>query len=206
MTASVPTRKPFLEWEPLPYLVVLALAVAISLVRPADAPFAFWPLLIAVVLAAAWLVATLVRDGRSTRNPDRWGDLRTLDGIRVIDAPGQPRAVSGVVPVRDAERHQSSIDLARIHGGNEQHAVLVPRASRWMARRYRIGVQLVGGTRPHLAGFLHEAADERWRAVLDGLRAHDAYVRVPATIVGQERPFRVELDLSGLEAVAAERD
>ncbi|BDZ66032.1 hypothetical protein [Agromyces mangrovi Wang et al. 2018] len=201
---SAPKRKPLGQWEPLPYLVVLALAVAISLARPEVAPFAFWPLLVAVTAAAAWLVATLVRDSRSTRNPDRWGDLRTLDGIRVIDAPGLPRAVSGVVPVLDAQRHQSTIDLARIHGGSEQRAVLVPRASRWMSWRYRVGVQLVGGTRPHLAGFLPEVADERWREVLDRLRGHGAYVRVPATIVGAERPFRVELDLSGLEAVAAE--
>ena len=100
-----------------------------------------------------------------------------------------------VVPVEDANRHRPAIELARLHGGAEQHAVLVPRANRWLSRRYRIGVQLVGGDRPRHAGFLGRAAQERWVDLLDGLRQQGRFVRVPAIIVGAARLYRVELDL-----------
>jgi hypothetical protein len=106
------------------------------------------------------------------------------------------------VPVDDVQRHQPAIELARLYGGAEQQAVLVPRANRWLTRRYRIGVQLVGGDRPRHAGFLGTAADERWVELLDGLRERGEFVRVPATVTRQSRPHGVELDLSGLESLA----
>ena len=62
-------------------------------------------------------------------------------------------------------------------------------------------MQLVGGDRPRHAGFLGRAAQERWVDLLDGPRQQGGYVRVPAIIVGAARPFRVELDLSGLEGL-----
>ena len=108
-----------------------------------------------------------------------------------------------MVPVEDANRHQPAIELARLYGGAEQHAVLVPRASRWLSRRYRIGVQLVGGDRPRHAGFLGRSAEDRWVDLLDGLREGGDYVRVPAIVVGASRPYGVDLDLSGLEALEA---
>jgi hypothetical protein len=70
-----------------------------------------------------------------------------------------------------------------------------------MSRRYRIGVQLVGGDRPRHAGFLGRAAEERWVDLLDGLRERGAYVRVPAIVTGASRPYGVELDLSGLDGL-----
>ena len=107
-----------------------------------------------------------------------------------------------MVPVDDVRRHQPAIELARIHGGTEQSAVLVPRASRWLKRRYRIGVQLVGGDRPRHAGFLSRAAEDRWIELLDGRLERGEYVRVPAIITGASRPYGVELDLSGLGSLA----
>ena len=95
---------------------------------------------------------------------------------------------------------------ARLHGGADQRAVLVPRARRWLSPRYRVGVQLVGDGRPHHAGFLPDAADARWRDRLDLLRTDGRYVRVPVRINGSNRPFRVDLDLSGLAAVLGDED
>ncbi|MDQ0895658.1 hypothetical protein [Agromyces ramosus] len=195
-----PRSKPLLAWEPLPYFVLFVLVVAVSLVRPERAPWGFWPLLVLVVLVAAWLVRSIMRDRRPA-NPDRWGDLSSLeglDGLEVVDAPAVDRAVRSVVPVVDTERHQAAIELARLHGGAEQAALLVPRASRWMSRRYRIGVQLVGGDRPRHAGFLGTRADDRWRDVLDAARMRGVLMRVPALVTRDARPFGVELDLSGL--------
>lgn len=193
-----PRSKPLADWEPLPYLVLLVLLLLTTVVRPDAPPVFFWGLMVLVVAAIGWLVVALVRSGRS-ENPDRWGDLSSLEGLEVVDAPGRERDVRTVVPVEDANRHQPAIELARLHGGAEQHAVLVPRASRWLSRRYRIGVQLVGGDRPRHAGFLGRAAEERWTEVLDDLREQGRYVRVPALVTGASRPHGVELDLSGLE-------
>lgn len=196
-----PRSKPLLAWEPFPFLVLLVLLLATGPIRPDGPPVLFWLLVVAILAAIGWLVASLVRGSRRT-NPDQWGDLSTLDGLDVVDAEHRERDVRSVVPVEDAQRHQPAIELARLHGGAEQHAVLVPRASRWLSRRYRIGVQLVGGDRPRHVGFVARAADERWVDLLDGLRQRGTYVRVPAIVVGASRPYRVELDLSGLEGLA----
>lgn len=197
---SAPRSKPLLRWEPLPFLVLLVLLLLTGLVRPDGPPVLFWLFIALMAGALAWLVVSLVGGDRRA-NPDQWGDLSSLDGLELVDAPHRPREVRSVATVEDAERHQPAIDLARIHGGSAQHAVLVPRASRWMSRRYRIGVQLVGGDRPRHAGFLGRAVQERWVDLLDGRRRDGVYVRVPARVIGEARAYRVELDLSGLEAL-----
>lgn len=195
-----PRSKPLLRWEPLPFLVLVALLLLTGVIRPDRMPGPFWILMVLVVAAIGWLVASLIGGSRRT-NPDQWGDLSSLDGLDIVDAPRREREVRSVAPVDDARRHQPAIELARLYGGAEQHAVLVPRASRWLSRRYRIGVQLVGGDRPRHAGFLGQAAEERWIEVLDGLRERGEYARVPAIVTGASRPFGVELDLSGLEGL-----
>jgi len=197
-----PRSKPLTRWEPMPFLVVFVLLLLTGVVRPDGAPILLWVLVALLLASLAWLVVSLVRSTRRS-NPDQWGDLSSLDGIRLIDAPRREREVRTVVPVDDTQRHQPAIELARLHGGTEQHAVLVPRASRWLSRRYRIGVQLVGGDRPRHAGFLRRDAEERWVELLDGLRERGDYVRVPAIVTGAARPYGVELDLSGLPALEA---
>jgi hypothetical protein len=188
-----------LRWEPLPYLVLVLLLVLTGVIRPESGP-AFVGLMAAIALAGAWLASVLVRE-RRTRNPDAMGDLSSLDGLDLVEAPSAGGAVRTVVPVADTHRHQAAIELARLHGGPEQAAVLVPRARRWLSPRYRIGVQLVGGDRPRHAGFVADVADATWRNRLDPLGQERRYVRVPARIEGAARPFRVELDLSGLPDV-----
>ena len=196
-----PRSKPLLSWEPLPFLVLVVLLLLTGVVRPESPPVLLWALILGIVAALVWLVLSLVRASRQ-RNPDQWGDLSTLEGLTLVDASRVAREVRSVVPVDDVRRHQPAIELARIHGGTEQSAVLVPRASRWLKRRYRIGVQLVGGDRPRHAGFLSRAAEDRWIELLDGRLERGEYVRVPAIITGASRPYGVELDLSGLGSLA----
>jgi hypothetical protein len=193
-----------LRWEPLPYLVLLVLLVLTGLIRP-ESGGAFVVLVVAIAAAAAWLIWLFLRE-RRMRDPDPMGDLTRLDGLDLVDAPSAGDALRTVVPVGDAHRHQAAIDLARLHGGADQHAVLVPRARRWLSPRYRIGVQLVGDGRPRHAGFVADAADATWRDRLDALRRSDRYVRVPARIEGASRPYRVDLDFSGLPAAVGEAD
>ena len=164
-----PRSKSLLAWEPSPFIVVGVLLLATSIVRPEAPPWVLWPFVAVLVAAVAWLVVSLMRGGR-TANPDQWGDLKTLEGLELVDALHVERGVRAVAPVADVHRHQPAIELARLHGGTQQPAVLVPRASRWLSRRYRIGVQLVGDAHPRHAGFLEEVADVRWRDALDALR------------------------------------
>jgi hypothetical protein len=196
-----PRSKPLLSWEPFPFLVLLVLLLLTGIVRPESPPVYVWGLAAAILAAIVWLVVSLVRGSRRM-NPDQWGDLSTLEGLVIVDVPRTERDVRTVVPVDDVRRHQAAIELARLHGGTEQPAVLVPRASRWLKRRYRIGVQLVGGDRPRHAGFLTRAAEERWVDLLDGRSQQGEYLQVPAIITGSSRPYGVELDLSGLAALA----
>jgi hypothetical protein len=188
-----------LRWEPLPYLVLVALLVLTGAVRP-ESGIGYAVLVAAIVAAGAWLVLGMLRE-RRMRNPDPMGDLASLDGLRLVDAPSTGGELRIVVPVADVHRHQAAIELARLHGGADQLAVLVPRARRWLSPRYRIGVQLVGGGTPRHAGFVADAADARWRDGLDALRTSGGFARVPARIEGAARPFRVDQDLSGLGAV-----
>lgn len=197
---AAPRRKPLLLWEPFPYLVLLVALLATSFVRPGSSPWLFWPLISVLAVSLGYLVYSISRERRGA-NPDQWGNLLRLDGLTIVDAAGAEREVRTVVPVEGASRHQAAIDLARVHGGAEQQAVLVPRASRWLGRRYRIGVQLVGGDRPRHAGYLPASAEERVVDRLDAMRGEGRYVRVPALITGAARPFGVELDLSGLDAL-----
>lgn len=195
-----PRSKPITSWEPVPFLVVLVLLLFTGVVRPDSSPVLFWAFVALLTAALAWLVVSLVRSTRRA-NPDQWGDLSSLDGLELVDAARREREVRAVVPVEDTHRHQPAIELARLHGGAEQYAVLVPRASRWLSRRYRIGVQLVGGDRPRHAGFLRRDAEDRWVELLDRLRDRGEFARVPAIVTGAERPYGVELDLSGLGAL-----
>ncbi|QAY74363.1 hypothetical protein ET445_14530 [Agromyces protaetiae] len=194
-----PRRKPLLVWEPLPYLVIVVLLLCTGFVRPSSPPWLQWPLFVLIGATIVWILFGISRERRRS-NPDQWGALFTLEGLEVIDADPVDRSVRTVVPVADTNRHQAAIEIARVHGGAELHAVLVPRASRWMSRRYRMGVQLVAeGDRPRHAGYLRDDAEARWVDLLDGLRLHGSFVRVPAFVTGAARPFGVELDLSGLE-------
>ncbi len=201
---SAPRYVSPLRWEPAPYLVLVVLLVLTGVVRP-ESGAGYLLLVAAIMLAGVWLLVGILRE-RRTKNPDLMGDLTDAGALHLVDAPGVPGAHRTVVPVADTHRHQASIDLARLQGGAQQHAVLVPRARRWLSPRYRVGVQLVDGDRPHHAGFLPDDADARWRDRLDGLRAEGRYVRVPARIEGSTRPFRVDLDFSGMGASLAALD
>ncbi|WP_127793111.1 hypothetical protein [Agromyces sp. LHK192] len=201
----MPRYKPLLRWEPFPYLLVLVLLLVTGFIRP-DAPaWVLWPFLVLLIAAIGYVVVRFMLDRRPA-NPDSWGDLSTVDGLDIVDAGAVERELRTVVPVDDVQRHQAAIDLARLHGGVTQEAVLVPRASRWLSPRYRVGVQLVGGGRPRHAGFLRQDAQDRWAPALDALRTEGRYVRVPAFITRAERPYGVELDLSGVDGLAASGD
>jgi len=194
-----PRRKPFWRWEPLPYLIVLVLLLITGSLRPETMPVAFWisaTVTVAVILVFAALL--VIQSRRPAPNPDASGDLSTLQGLALVDsAPSiDPR-----VPVADTGRHQAAIDASQARAaaaGGPVTAVLVPDASRWLALRLRVSVQLVADSRIQHGGFLPERAGERWQQELASLRERGVYLRVPAAVLGTARPFTVELDLGGL--------
>lgn len=198
----MPRYKSLLRWEPFPYLVLLALLLATGFIRPDAPPVLLWPFVLGIAASLVWVLVA-IRAERRDRNPDAWGNLTGVAGLDLTEVPSASAAVRTVVPVIDTHRHQAAIDLARLHGGAEQQAVLVPRASRWMSMRYRVGVQLVGGDRPRHAGYLPDDAQDRWGGLLEARRVAGGYLSVPAFVLGEARPHRVELDLSGLGALEA---
>lgn len=201
----VPRRAPLLHWEPLPFIVTIVLLMATGAIRPTSPPWLFWPYTLVLVASIVWLVVSVIRSGRPM-NPTAWGALSTLDGLAVVQVPSEREEVRSFASVARTHRQQGAIDLALVQGGRAQHAVLVPRARLWMGRRYRIGVQLTGGGRPRTAGILEPAADTRWAPLLEAFRLRGAFVAVPALIVGEGRPFTVELDVSGLAHVERSHD
>ena len=162
--------------------------------HPPDGPPAlFWLLVVAVLAALAWLVVSLVQATRRTTPTS--GRPVDPQGLDLVDAPRREREVRTDVPVEDANRRQPAIEFARPTAAR-QDAVLVPREP-WLSLVPRR--RAAGRRRPASARrFLGSAAQERWVDLLDGLCQQGGYVRVPAMIVGAARPFRVELDLSGL--------
>lgn len=198
---SEPRNKSLLHWEPFSYVLLVVLVILAGSLNPQGAPIAFW---IAAVFAAAatvfFLIAFVSYGRRSRLNPDPSGNLRSLADITLVAAEHVDAETNPSVTVADVHRHQTAIEIVRTHGGEQVRAVLVPRSSRWLSRRYRVGVQLVAAGEIRHAGFLPDAVDERWREQLGALRDDDRYVEVPALIRGSQRPFSVDLDVSGLPA------
>ncbi|MCI2958955.1 hypothetical protein MN032_14765 [Agromyces atrinae] len=189
----MPRSKPLLAWEPLPYIVLFVAALALSTARPDSLPVVFWSVAPVAALALVYFILSLARERRLREsNPNGNGELSSLAGLEIRQIEGQ--AGAPVTTVAESGRHQPEIDLIRIHEGDR--AVLVPRATRWLGRRYRVGVELVAGDRVRRAGFLPEAAEKRFASSLDELRARGVYVSVPARITGTARPFGVDLELA----------
>lgn len=196
----IPRRKPFWRWAPLPYLVLILLMLATGTMQDARLRPAFdvlfWVTLAAAIAVAVWFLAGVVR---GPRNPDASGMLRSLDGLVLLEAAPSDAHPVAVVETR---RRQHAIDAALAFGDARTRAILVPHASSWWGLRYRTAVHLVAGERVWHAGELHHGASERWDAPLEALRVRrGAFVTVPAVIEDAARPFAVDLDLGGLDAL-----
>ena len=193
-----PTRKPVWRWAPLPYLLLILLMLVTGTLEDAGATDAFRVMLVVTIVAAvvlvAWFVAGVVR---GPINPDHAGVIRRLDGLELDDF-----ASSGTPPVPVvSQRRQHGVDAARAFGGEHVRAILVPRATSWWGLQHRVTVQLIAGERVFDGGFLNDQAAVTWDAPLAELRAHGRFAVVPAVIDDSSRPFRVTLDLGGLQTL-----
>ncbi|TAM67684.1 MAG: hypothetical protein EPN48_13765 [Microbacteriaceae bacterium] len=195
-----PRRKPLWRWEPAGYILLFLLLFVTSALQVTGPVIAFWVFLGVTAAVALIVLAGLFGAGaRGRRNPDAYGNLTTLAGLTLVPTP--PSDAARTV-VSDASRHQNAIDAAAAFGGGTLTAVLVPRATRWLGRRYRVAVHLVAGANQRVfhAGFLPLALGDEWHALLLPLRAEGRYLLVPATVFGDRRPFSVELDLGSASA------
>ncbi|HWU59550.1 MAG TPA: hypothetical protein VN045_12585 [Microbacteriaceae bacterium] len=203
-------RKPLWRWDPFWYIVVFLLLVVANLFQAAQLTLAFGIALGVLIAVACVVVAALIVSlVRGPGNPDSSGNLSTLDGLELIDAAqtdaaqtdaaqtDAPKTAVAHTAVAHTAKRQSAIDAAGAFGGENIHAVLVPGATRWFGRRFRVSVQLVAGGRIFHAGFLPAELDAQWNQLLMPLRRRNAYLRVPASIQGHSRPYAVSLDLSG---------
>lgn len=194
-------RKPLWRWEPAAYILLFLLLFATSAVQAAGAELAFWIFLAltgAFILALVLQMVTVARNGPG--NPDASGNLTTLAGLGLISVAASDAAETRVA---DTRRHHNAIDAARAFGGDTLSAVLVPHATRWLGRRFRVAVHLVSGERIFHAGFLPSDLDDSWNALLYPLRQRAQYLRVPASVTGDNRPFTVGVDLGSASVAVA---
>lgn len=182
-------KKPLAAWEPLRYLLAIVLVFAAPIVVsavPAGAQF-----VVAVVFAAVatafvvWMLAGIIR---GPGNPDADGRLRNLDGLTLVraDAADAGSAATNPFVVQvdrgTGERFRSRPEADRIEMQTEE-AVLVPRATRWLGREYRIGVERIDvNGRVSRLGFLPRASDRDLDGILTALRAKRTYLVVPVEV------------------------
>lgn len=194
-------RKPLWRWEPAPYVLLIVLMLVTGSIAPDRLPVAYW-VLFALTVAAATLVVVLVvvQFARGRQNPDAAGMLSSLDGLDLVPLAS---STAPPTPVVDAARHQSALDSAQARVGANPVAVLVPDATRWLALRFRIAVHVVAPGKVYHVGFLPEQATARYDVGLRGLAGRRRFVTAPAHVIGTARPFALEVDLGGLEALLA---
>ncbi|NQX33918.1 hypothetical protein [Herbiconiux sp. VKM Ac-2851] len=187
--------KPLWRWEALLFAVVLVAAMAASLVArpslPVVGPIASVLLLaIAVAAALALIVPLLRKKGHDSEN-----SRHDLGGVELVPFPGL-----GEVPVTtrvvESERRQTAIEAALAKSRAVQ-AVLTPDASRWLGRELRVAVDLVDDAgAAHRVGFVPRDVDARVDEALRTVTADSGRAAtVPVTVVGAERPRRVEIVL-----------
>lgn len=186
--------KPLWRWEALLFAVVLVAAMAASLVArpslPVVGPIASVLLLaIAVTAALALIVPLLRKKGHDSEN-----SRHDLSGVDLVPFPGL-----GEVPVTtrvaESERRQTAIEAA-VAKSRTVRAVLTPDASRWLGRELRVAVDLVDDAgAAHRVGFVPRDVDARVDAVLRTVAVSGGAATVPVTVVGAERPRRVEIVL-----------
>ncbi|MCU1475590.1 MAG: hypothetical protein JWQ64_283 [Subtercola sp.] len=153
----------------VPVLSVVALAVLLTVAAAA-----------AVLLVLPLFVRAMRRDGEGT--------LTLGPGVTLT-----PAETDDVLPVVDGNRYQGSIEAAIAHGTSPFTAVLVPRATAWLGRDYRVAVDLLIGQRVYRAGYLPREIDQRVDAALAPLAESGHYVTVPASILNQKRPYSLRV-------------
>ncbi|MEF2975815.1 hypothetical protein [Subtercola sp. YIM 133946] len=189
MTRPVRQKLPLWRWDPFLLGVVLVGSLIGAVFERLDLPVvtavALTVLLLiagaaAVLLVLPLFVLALRRDGEGT--------LALGPGVTLVEGE-----TDDVLPVVDGKRHQGSIEAALAHGVSPFTAVLVPRATAWLGRDYRVAVDIVIGSRVYRTGYLPREIDQRADAALAPLAEQGRYVTVPASILNQKRPYTLRV-------------
>ncbi|MCU1480222.1 MAG: hypothetical protein JWQ19_1008 [Subtercola sp.] len=185
-------KLPLWRWDPFLLGVLIVASLIGTVFERLDAPV-LSPIGLAVVLTIGAAAAVLIvlplfvralrRDGEGTLSI---GPETTLEAITATDS-------DTVLPVVDGKRYQGSVEAAVAHGDAPFTAVLVPRATAWLGRDYRVAVDLLVGGKLYRAGFLPREIDQRVDAVLAPLALASQYVTVPASILNPQKPFTVRV-------------
>ncbi|UFS60136.1 hypothetical protein [Subtercola endophyticus] len=185
-------KLPLWRWDPF-LLGVLIVASLIGTVFERLAVPVLTPIGLTVVLtigAAAAVLIVLPLFVRSLRR-DGEGTLELGPGISLEEVAASDSDT--VLPVVDGKRMQGSIEAAVAHGDAPFTAVLVPRATAWLGRDYRVAVDLLVGGKLYRAGYLPREIDQRVDARLTPLARSAQYVMVPASILNPKKPFTVRV-------------
>ncbi|CAN5183293.1 hypothetical protein BH09ACT6_BH09ACT6_17650 [soil metagenome] len=208
MTSNKRATLPLWRWDPFLVAVVLGLSIVAGvfqrLALSVVSPIVVFTLLVVAIAATVCLLLPLFvpRLRRDAEGSLSITDRTVLAPLSVPSAGGSP-APGGVTgssaddeyPVVDTTRHQASIDAAFARTGGLHTAVLVPRATGWMRREYRVAVDLLVGTRTYRAGYLPREIDEALDAELAPLAERHEYRTTLARIAQTQRPYAVTVVL-----------
>ena len=197
MTKSTPRASlPLWRWDPFLVAVVLSLSIVAGIFQRIAVPIVSQVMVIALlVIAVAAALVLLAPFAVPRLRRDAEGSLTLTEHTVLL--PVSDSSPRETFPVVDSARYQASIDAAYARGGGSHTAVLVPRATRWLRRDYRVAVDLTIGTRVYRAGFLPQQIDQQLDAKLIGLAARHENVTVSAFIRETKRPYSLTVQVPG---------
>ncbi|GAA0995839.1 hypothetical protein [Subtercola frigoramans] len=195
MTKSTPRASlPLWRWDPFLVAVVLGLSIVAGIFQRLAVPVLSQVMVISLlVIAVAAALVLLAPFAIPRLRRDAEGSLTLTE--RTVLLPVADSSPRETFPVVDSARYQASIDAAYARGGGSQIAVLVPRATRWLRRDYRVAVDLTIGTRVYRAGFLPQQIDTHLDARLITPAERHEYVTVDARIHQIKRPYTLTVEL-----------
>ncbi|QWT23487.1 hypothetical protein KPL76_12300 [Subtercola sp. PAMC28395] len=195
MTKSTPRASlPLWRWDPFLVAVVLGLSIVAGIFQRIAVPVVSQVMVIVLlVIAVAAALVLLAPFAVPRLRRDAEGSLTLTE--RTVLLPVSESSPRETFPVVDSARYQASIDAAYARSGGPHVAVLVPRATRWLRRDYRVAVDLLIGTRLYRAGFLPQQIDRHLDTRLIGLAERHEFVTVDVLIRQTKRPYSLTVEL-----------
>ncbi|MCS4275033.1 hypothetical protein M2390_000191 [Mycetocola sp. BIGb0189] len=199
-------RRALTQWVGYPVLVLLVYFVAGSVLLPLVDGVAHIVAVAVLVAIGLYLLVWLWRWGsgpKAARKPLtslRDVTLRALG--RDADTVGDVTVLASRTPVPESRFFRSPLTTVQAWRGDFPAAILVPGITSGVSRNLRVGVQMEGGGKVYLVGFIAPEQDRELLERLEPLAARGEYVSVPAQILKSTlgHNLTIDLDLSVIPA------
>ncbi|RLP74698.1 hypothetical protein D9V32_11705 [Mycetocola tolaasinivorans] len=206
-TPSTPRpRRALTQWVGFPVLVLLVYFVAGSILLPLIDGVAHIVAVAVLVAIGLYLLVWLWRWGSGPKAART--SLTSLADVtlhrlgRTADTAGEVTVLTSRTPVPESRFFRSPLTTVRAWRGDFPDAILVPGITSGASRALRVGVQMEGGGKLYLVGFIAPEQDRELLATLEPLAARGEYVSVPAQILQSTigTGLTIDLDLAVIPA------